>query len=915
MKSKTGILTVIAALAIFMASIGIHQPTRADQSSLAPGAVRAAIQPSNETQATATFYAVADATVRSTQPNTNFGGEHYLAVSYYYDEWADEEITLLRFNLDSLPVNAVIDSAVMELYLFYAAGQSPKSLVTYRVTSSWSEYSVTWNTFPSADPTGVVSSVDSVINSYKSWSITGMASYWHSNPANNHGVYIRRLTSETNSFERIFESKDHMEEMPRLVITYHLPTWTFEGRVFEGEVGNESHPLSNVTVSAYGANNPYPDAGVLVASTSTDESGWYELSIPGGYEYYSIRENDPPGYFSVGATSVGGIVRDANWIEYTYPLDGKVLTGNKFWDFNEFGRNRDGVPITSYRLAAQLVEDMRGSEMAPGWGNAVLGDYVQPLFRPDMEEPAYFEFTVMTGAEPSGFIIVSTDAHDFPIPHWNFTGESPTRLLFKEAKDQGQTPARYYKLDTLSYTAENIGSSLIASLGEIPSRIEFLLPEPIPDLAITTTEWMPIGDGDDDANPPIDGELKIDGPDVQAIELIPWESWGDLKAAYAQHYDNYLDQLREDAQKDWDVAAAIHEFGEVLFKGDRVTLAILVPAACAGSGCLGFTIDASGEGVHLIEGEVKERDGLPPVYQFTVMDVSPDMEVPLEISISYTGFPGSILTQFEEVFKFVIGDYPNSIYIPMVSKNYSGLQASEINPAGSIMSSWGPWTFWWVQNKTTDQRNYSQIEANTPPNNTSCKSGCGATAWAMLFGWADYQARAENSWNYWKPRSGIYRENGGYGADAVAPKDMDAGIENISWEIRNHINTLCIFGKAPTVADWMKDASEYLKYRSNTKVGTKYSSWCTPWNDIRYKASMQIYETRTPVVIGTGICSHYPLAYGFAQQSRTVKESFLWWSWTKTEYNHAFWVNQGWGGNGNGWVGMQRSWFAGYITP
>jgi hypothetical protein len=226
MKSKTGILTVIAALAIFMASIGIHQPTRADQSSLAFGAGRAAIQPSNETQATATFYAVADATVRSTQPNTNFGGEHYLAVSYYYDEWADEEITLLRFNLDSLPANAVIDSAVMELYLFYAAGQSPKSLATYRVTSSWSEYSVTWNTFPSADPTGVVSSVDSVINSYKSWSITGMASYWHSNPANNHGVYIRRLTSETNSFERIFESKDHMEEMPRLVITYHLPTPT-----------------------------------------------------------------------------------------------------------------------------------------------------------------------------------------------------------------------------------------------------------------------------------------------------------------------------------------------------------------------------------------------------------------------------------------------------------------------------------------------------------------------------------------------------------------------------------------------------------------------------------------------------------------------------------------------------------------
>ena len=109
-------------------------------------------------------------------------------------------------------------------------------------------------------------------------------------------------------------------------------TWAFQGRVYAGMVGDESQPLQGVTVSLYGANNPYPDPGVLIASTTTDAQGWYGLDAPDGYEFYSIRETDPPGYTSVGATTVDGTVRTSNWIEYVIPLDGKVLTGNKFWD-------------------------------------------------------------------------------------------------------------------------------------------------------------------------------------------------------------------------------------------------------------------------------------------------------------------------------------------------------------------------------------------------------------------------------------------------------------------------------------------------------------------------------------------------------------------------------------------------------
>jgi len=97
-----------------------------------------------------TLYAVADATVRSWQPNTNFGGEHYLELSYNQIEGPVEEVVLVRFDLSELPAEAIIDSAVMELYLVYAAGDNPKSLAAYYVTGAWAENTVTWNTFPTA---------------------------------------------------------------------------------------------------------------------------------------------------------------------------------------------------------------------------------------------------------------------------------------------------------------------------------------------------------------------------------------------------------------------------------------------------------------------------------------------------------------------------------------------------------------------------------------------------------------------------------------------------------------------------------------------------------------------------------------------------------------------------------------------
>lgn len=111
---------------------------------------------------------------------------------------------------------------------------------------------------------------------------------------------------------------------------YHL-----EGHVYAGAVGDESSPLSGVTVSLYGSNNPCPAEGAYMKSATTDANGWFRLSYfedEYGWEFFAIRQTNLPGYTSVGATSIAGTVCNADWIQHGLPLEGKNLTGNTFWD-------------------------------------------------------------------------------------------------------------------------------------------------------------------------------------------------------------------------------------------------------------------------------------------------------------------------------------------------------------------------------------------------------------------------------------------------------------------------------------------------------------------------------------------------------------------------------------------------------
>ena len=171
------------------------------------------------------IYADSDAFIRSWEPNTNFGGDYYLHASYSGSSPpVGEQAFLVHFSLASLPADAIIETASVELYLAGATGADPVTLSIYSVIDPWTETSVTYNAFPRINPNWPPSwSIDSLPNAYKSRDLTTLVQYWFNNPASNYGFLLR---GPSTNYSRTFESRNKNEFRPRLLVHYHPPSPT-----------------------------------------------------------------------------------------------------------------------------------------------------------------------------------------------------------------------------------------------------------------------------------------------------------------------------------------------------------------------------------------------------------------------------------------------------------------------------------------------------------------------------------------------------------------------------------------------------------------------------------------------------------------------------------------------------------------
>lgn len=559
------------------------------------------------------------------------------------------------------------------------------------------------------------------------------------------------------------------------------------------------------------------------------------------------------------------------------------------------------VPEAVQRRAIQFLEELRGGDLAPEWQDARVNPEARILYRPDMQEVAYYEFTVEkptdTGYEPAGYIQLASGDHDYVMTQWDVSGMSPTQEL-AELAPLGIVLTEFYKLDALSYAAEYeeltaIGLAVkaddVINLGDLPGRIEGLA-------AIPQEPAELMGDSNDSE----DNEVHEGPEELPLLEQEDWDSWAALKAGYTEEYAPMLASLKQRASKAWELQDNLSQQGESLIKGD-VRIVHGLPSQTLSA----INVTGTGAAAQYLQQEQLSDNGTLTGVRLTVLDepTDPQAYLPFEVGLQYTN-------NATETIKYAIVSAAalniHDVYLPLIPGSGNGglVKAASTEASAATVGSWGRWHYYWARGSAGSIR-YGQFSYR------GCASGCAATVWAMLFAWVDQRASAGAY--PWTPHWGLYRVNGGLGANAVAPNNQTTGVQNMTREIRNHIGTWCIFGSGATWPWNMIDASRYVRPRATAawRMRTKYDPtglcWFGACNRNRDLAKQSIVNYRKPAIVGTGWLKHYPLAYGYAWRSK--RTCFLW--ICSTTYSRWFYVNNGWYGNNNGWTNADDVWFAG----
>ncbi len=170
------------------------------------------------------FAAVADATVASGLPAVNYGSSQTISVGYFSGDGASTYRGLVRFNLGSIPLDAVIVSA--DLTLYADVGTVSKQIQARRLTGAWAEGSVNWNNQPQSEAPQASRNVSEEAGAYV-WDVSQTVQDWVSGAQANYGFLLRAADESENGY-RSFRSREAPQGIPnvanvRLVITWMLP--------------------------------------------------------------------------------------------------------------------------------------------------------------------------------------------------------------------------------------------------------------------------------------------------------------------------------------------------------------------------------------------------------------------------------------------------------------------------------------------------------------------------------------------------------------------------------------------------------------------------------------------------------------------------------------------------------------------
>jgi hypothetical protein len=277
-----------------------------------------------------TLYAVADAYVNSSNPNTNYGSESRL----YVTSDTEVEYTYVMFNLSSVPSNATILSAEIMLYLQNTGGDiywypADTIGVHYCSESSWEESGITWGNKPSFNPMPTDTWSFGIIyriREYKSWNVTKDVKTALSS---GRLTEVVKFVAKTGSGYANFNSREGTNK-PKLQIEY------------------ATNQVCNVRLESIQDSGETANLGFITFATETFSlplnvnvvAGSYQINYIGGYTFVrwetsgGINVSDPKAQSTMVTVSGNGTLRvvgNAKRIEYAYDF------GNRLWESEESG--------------------------------------------------------------------------------------------------------------------------------------------------------------------------------------------------------------------------------------------------------------------------------------------------------------------------------------------------------------------------------------------------------------------------------------------------------------------------------------------------------------------------------------------------------------------------------------------------
>ena len=186
------------------------------------------------------YAGASDTTLNVWVPDANSSAESQLLLRYNRGTTAQTHMApVLRFDVTSVPKQAQLTSARLELYLAESgADYSDMRAEVYRLLRSWHEMAATWNrpvagqtwAQPGAQGAGtdyhatlIAATTVQAPGRWYAFDVTSAVQTWLTDPASNYGLLLQaNAASNTKNFEERFASREATDatKRPKLIIDY-----------------------------------------------------------------------------------------------------------------------------------------------------------------------------------------------------------------------------------------------------------------------------------------------------------------------------------------------------------------------------------------------------------------------------------------------------------------------------------------------------------------------------------------------------------------------------------------------------------------------------------------------------------------------------------------------------------------------